>query len=366
MIIKNLLKKIPHACLLYFTYIRSITPRKTVNLFFSKVSRRIGSITPSAHPYIAVIDITNICNLRCYHCPTGKKLYGRKPGFIDIDKVKKFMVEYGKYLFVAHLFSWGEPLMNSNVGRIIRLVRSYRVSTTISTNLNTKDKARLEEICESGLDYLIVSIDGATQDVYSRYRVGGKLELVMENLHYIKDYKQRNKLQTPIVEWQYLIFDHNKHEVEAARILATNLVDVFNAKSGIVPKQFHVAWFGTKRCPFLWSNVVLQVDGGIGACCNLIDKEDDFGNLSTDSFKKIWHSKRYKGARSLFSPKLIDRLEPDLKHPCLNCSLVHLQPHLKEYLQKNVHVRSEDIASVHEDDTIAVRYSKDKEPVRTD
>ncbi len=356
----------PHACILYFTQIKSLTPKRIVNLFFAKASRRFGLITPFAHPYIAVIDITNICNLCCYHCPTGKKLYGRKPGFIDTDKVKKLMVEYGSYLCVAHLFSWGEPLMNPDVGRIIRMIRAHRVSTVISTNLNTKDKRLLEEICKSGLDYLIVSIDGATQDVYSRYRVGGKLKLVMDNLRYIKDYKQKNKLQTPIVEWQYLIFDHNKHEVETARTFATNLVDVFNTRSGIVPKQFRAAWFGIKRCPFLWNNVVLQIDGGISACCNLIDKEDDFGNLSTGTFKELWHSKRYKDARSFFSSKRTDQLEPDLTHPCLNCSLVHLQPHLKEYLQKNAYVRAVDIEHPHKDDTIAVRYSKGDKPIKID
>ncbi len=360
MIIKKLLKKTPHACILYFTYVNSVTPRKIVNLLFSKIARRFGSVTPSVRPYIADIDVTNTCNLRCYHCPTGKRLYGRKPGVIDIDNVEKFMIEYSKYLFVAHLFSWGEPLMNPDIGRIIRLVRSHRVSATISTNLNTNDKGLLEEICKSGLDYLIVSIDGATQDVYSQYRVGGKLELVLENLRYLKNYKQRNKLQTPVVEWQYLVFSHNKHEVEAARTLATNLVDVFNVKSGIVPKQFHTAWIGSKRCPFLWNNVVLQVDGGISACCNLIDKEDDFGHLSTDSFKELWHSKRYQDARRFFFPKLTDQLEPDLIHPCLNCSLVHLQPHLKEYLQKNVNVISDDIEKVHKDDTIAVRSSRNR------
>jgi radical SAM protein with 4Fe4S-binding SPASM domain len=281
---------------------------------------------------------------------------------MDFAQLERFLEELGKYLYLAHLYSWGEPLLHPEVAKIIRLVRSHRVSTLISTNLNTRNRGLLKDICDAGLDYLTLSIDGSTQDVYSQYRVGGDLSLVLENIRYIVDYKRKNNLRTPVVEWQYLIFDHNRHEVESAHELANNLgVDIFNANSGIVPEKFHKGWGDCSRCPFLWNSIVLQTDGGISACCNFIDKEDDFGNLSAGSFREIWHAPIYKEARSLFSPKRAQKLPPNLKHPCLYCSLVRIQPHLSDYLKNNIYARFGDGRSVHKDDTIAVRSSSGKE-----
>jgi pyruvate-formate lyase-activating enzyme len=332
------------------------TPKKLMNLLLCEAERRLRVIKPRSKPYLGVVDITNVCNLRCYHCPTGKHLYGRKPGFMDISYVEEFLQKLGKFLYIAHLFSWGEPLLHPDIAGIIRLVRSHRVSTSVSSNMNFRNKALLDEICDAGLDYLAMSIDGSSQEVYSRYRVGGDLDLVLENIRHISQYKKRNNLRIPLVEWQFLIFDHNRHEVKSAHELAKELgVDVFNAKPGIIPNKFHEAWRGSSQCPFLWNTIGLQVDGGISACCNLIDKEDDFGNLSGQPFEQIWHASRYETARILFSPERARNLPRDLRHPCLNCSLVRLQPHLVDYLRTNKHTCSDESVSIHKDDTIAVR-----------
>lgn len=295
--------------------------------------------------------------MRCYHCPTGKHLYGRNPGNMDLSYVKEFMEKVGKYLYLAHLYSWGEPLLHPKVTEIIRMVNSYKLSTIISSNLNIKNKVLLEEVCNAGLDYLALSIDGSSQEVYSRYRIGGDLNLVLQNIRHITEYKKKNNLRTPVIEWQFLIFEHNKHEVKSAYELSRDLcVDIFNAKPGIIPKKFKSAWSGRGlRCPFLWNTIVLNNDGGLSACCNLIDKEDDFGNLSTQYFKEIWHNPRYEIARKLFSPADIKDLPPNLNHPCLNCSLVRQQPHLLEYLKTNKYTCEEGASSIHKDDTIAVR-----------
>ncbi len=335
---------------------------KLSNLILSEFEKRCKTITPGSKPYIAVIDITNICNLHCYHCPTGKKLYGRKPGYMEITQLKKFLDEVGKYLYLAHLYSWGEPLLHPRAPEMIELVKSYKVSTLISTNLNTKNKNLLEQICETGIDYLTLSIDGSSQEVYSKYRIGGNLDLVLENIAYIVNYKKKKKLFSPIIEWQFLVFDHNRHEVETARQMAKKLgVDIFNAKPGIVPKDFHKGWGNCRQCPFLWNSIALQTDGGVTACCNFIDKKDDFGDLTQTPIDTIWCNSTYQEARRLFSPRHVSELSEASTHPCLYCSLVRNQPHLHEYLKKNKKIHIKDGISVHGDDTISVRSKQETE-----
>ena len=351
--IANLKRKIYRHGRAFLTY---TTPKKFFNFLLCEFERRTVKTQLRSYPYIGILDVTNVCNLRCTYCPTGKRLYGRDPGRIDLAYIDSLLQEVGPYLYIAHLFNWGEPLLHKELKQIIQLVRSHGVSTSISTNLNISNTQVLEDICDAGLEYLAVSIDGASQEVYSQYRVGGDLQLVLDNLQFIAAYKKRKKLKKPVVEWQFLIFEHNKHEVKMASQLAKECgVEVFNAKSGIVPEQFHRAWNGCVQCPFLWNTTVVQVDGGLSPCCNLIDKADDFGNISLQRFKDVWNSPTYQVSRSLFSPKEIKLLEKNLINPCLNCSLVRQQPTAVHYLKKNIHYSSADYKATHDDNTIAIR-----------
>jgi hypothetical protein len=275
---------------------------------------------------------------------------------MDTSYIEAFLRQMGKYLYTAYLYSWGEPLLHPEAGKIVHMFHSRKILTVISTNLNIKNNGLLEDICDAGLDYLDLSIDGATQEVYSQYRVGGDLDLVLKNIRHVVEYKRKLGLRTPVVEWQFLIFDHNRHEVEAAREMAEEVgVDRFKATPGIIPEKFGEAWGGYRECPFLWNSVALQVDGGISPCCNLIDKSDDFGDLGAHPFADTWQGRRYELARSLFSPKWVDELPSDLEHPCLGCSLVRIQPHLADFLKHNIHVHCADTTGTHMDDTIAVR-----------
>lgn len=305
------------------------TPRKLFNLALCQVEKRTKPLNPRSHPYQANIDLSNACSLRCPYCPTGVREFGRKPGFIDPGQVAMLLDEFGDYLYIAYLYSWGEPLMHPKVAEIVAMVRSRRVITDISTHFNLKNRAVLEAVCDAGLDHLKLSIDGLTQEVYSRYRVGGKIDQVIENIGHVVDYKRRRGLRTPSVEWQFLVFDHNRHEVEGARELAGKLgVDVFRAKPGVVPSQYEKAWAGQTGCSFLYDTIAMHVDGGIVPCCHLYDSKDDFVAAPDNRAGNLWHSPSFVAARKLFKPELAGEIPKDLRHPCLNCALVKIQPHL--------------------------------------
>lgn len=300
-----------------------------MNLALCQVEKRAKPLNPRSRPYQANIDLSNACSLRCPYCPTGVREFGRKPGFIDPEHVAALLDEFGDYLYIAYLYSWGEPLMHPKVAEIVAMVRSRRVLTDISTHFNLKNRDMLEAVCDAGLDHLKLSIDGASQEVYARYRVGGKIDQVIENIRHVVEYKRRRRLSTPSVEWQFLVFDHNRHEVEAARKLAGELgVDVFRAKPGVVPSLYENAWAGQTGCSFLYDTIAMHVDGGVVPCCHLYDRKDDFVAGTESHAGNLWHSPNFVAARRLFKPELVKEIPRDLKHPCLNCSLVKIQPHL--------------------------------------
>ncbi len=109
--------------------------------------------------------------------------------------------------------------------------------TTISTNMSVA-RFDAEAYVASGLDYMILSIDGATQDTYARYRRNGDLQLVYRNVEALVSAKARMHRKTPIICWQYLAFTHNLHEIDLAAGISRDLgVDEFT-----VTRPFDVTW----------------------------------------------------------------------------------------------------------------------------
>ncbi|MCP4664786.1 MAG: radical SAM protein [Deltaproteobacteria bacterium] len=325
-----------------------IRPAKVWNLLRCEIEKRRRAARPRSLPYVAIIDISNACNLRCPYCPTGeRRKSGRKRGIVDPLKVQRLIDEIGSYLISANLFNWGEPLLHPEIGAIVEMFHKARIFTMISTNLNTRKKELLNGVCEAGLDYMVVSLGGMSQSVYEQYHRNGSIDRVIENTRHIAEYKRKRSLKKPIIEWKYLAFRHNMHEVEAARRLSRELgVDIFRYVRAGGPEEALVECnqaperdVPVNLCHQLWHVILLNADGGISPCCYLFFKEDDFAEYARDSLRKTRSNWRFVFARKLFDASALDELPWDLRHPCLKCSLVHEQPHLQAYLKLNPHAK---------------------------
>lgn len=317
------------------------TPKKLFNLVRCIIEEITLSLETHAMPFTATIDVTNACNLRCPGCPTGLGLVGREKSMLKPDDLQKFLDQTADYLLIAHLYNWGETLLHPHVGQIVKMVHERKIFTSISSHLSIDNPERVEEICESGLDHIIVSVDGATERTYQQYRRGGNFELVLENIRRIVDYKTKRNQKKPIIEWQTLGFRHLEPELGRAFELASELhVDWFTVKGAMAPVQWQPSekrlkgafYGGQDRCGLLWHNVTLQSDGGIAPCCFLFHKEDDFGHLADGPLHQTRNNALYRTARKLFHYRVDGRREVSVTHPCLRCPVVHKQEHLKDLL----------------------------------
>lgn len=328
---------------------RYSTPRKFANLVRAKLEQHTRALKPTSLPYRAAVDVVNTCNLKCPLCPTGQRRFGRDVQLMPVERLDGLLDEFGDYLYMLDFFNWGEPLLHPQIGEFVERVHKRNIFTRISSNLShTKRREQIEAVCDAGLDYMLLSIDGATQDVYEQYRKGGNLELVLDNVAHIVNYKRINRLQTPILEWRFLRFDFNQHQAEATRALARKLgVDIFTIENGFIPGEVsdrkdepEYRWaLQQKTCAMLYKFVLLHPDGGIAPCCTMIDKRDDFGDIQSGSLREMWTNERYTQARMMFDPKRVDQLPPHLDHPCFHCPVARNQSHLQNYLRNNERVR---------------------------
>jgi radical SAM protein with 4Fe4S-binding SPASM domain len=244
-----------------------------------------------------------------------------------------------QHLLYLIFYFQGEPYLNPGFLDMVKYASSRKIYTATSTNAHYLTDEHARKTVESGLDRLIISIDGTTQDVYKQYRVGGNLEKVIEGTRNIVKWRRELKSKTPFIFFQFLVVKPNEHQIEEIKQLAKELgVDEVRFKTAqvydfetdpnqLIPTNDKFSRYKKNQdgryrpknsmknhCWKLWHANVITWDGLVVPCCFDKDAMHQLGNLKNQSFKNIWHNDNYRQFRAeLFkSRKNIDI--------CSNCS----------------------------------------------
>lgn len=307
-------------------------PHKWANLARVELERKLRRVRVRGYPYLLIIDPCNFCNLRCPLCPTGFEDLGRKQAMMSFDHFKRYFDPFAPHLFEAYLHNWGESLMNREVYRMIEYAQSSNVGTNLSSNFVKVSSQDIDSLLDCGLEYLIISLDGTSQESYVQYRVRGNYDRVIENLSELLRRRNARGSKTPVIEWQYIVMKHNEHEIPKAEELAKKLgVDLLRFIPVGIPfelqnrKDVAEKWFpttvqgrmqsdGTEQqfgqaskpgpCFYLYRSFVINTDGGVSPCCLVYRQNRDFADLSAlESFDvlDVYNNDHYASARTLFA-----------------------------------------------------------------
>jgi radical SAM protein with 4Fe4S-binding SPASM domain len=244
------------------------------------------------------------------------------------------------YKHVSYLIFYfqGEPFLNPSFLEMVKYASQKKIYTATSTNAHflTDENCRLT--VESGLDRLIISIDGSTQETYEQYRIGGKLDKVIEGTKNIIRWKKELKSSTPHIIFQFLVVGPNEHQIGEVQKIADELgveevrlktAQIYNFENGspLMPKQekysrYRLAKNGKyeirnkmeNHCWRLWSSSVITWDGSVVPCCFDKDATHSMGHLAKTSFKELWKGGSYNNFRSAV---LRSRSEIEI---CKNCT----------------------------------------------
>lgn len=300
-----------------------MTARRLFNLRQLHAEYAAGAVKLRAKPIKLVIEATNVCNLHCPGCFTGVGENGRVRSAISLDFYRRILNEIGDTLIEIEFYNWGEPFLCKTITQMISDAHEKGIATLISSNMSVPfDEEKAEAVVKSGLTMLGVSLDGATQENYEKYRRGGDLSLVLRNAQMVIDAKKRLGSSTPRVMWSFHVFAHNVDEVAAAQAKCTEMGfdDQFFSKG----LTYGAEWDDTRfnyfppsyspiRCNFLWYYAVIHNDGGVAPCCGSFYREDDLGRLSpapgqpgVQTFAEIWNNEGFQAVRGLFAAKLKD------------------------------------------------------------
>ena len=197
--------------------------RHKINRLKIKLSYNLGLSKVFGMPTSIVVDPTNHCQLECPLCPTGRGDTSVAYGLFQLDKYKKVMDVFSKWAQTVLFFAWGEPLLNKSFIEMIRYTSQspHKIRSMTNVNLNTITDEQVKGLVTSNLDQVHVSIDGVTQEVYEKYRVGGNLEVVFNNLKKLIAAKKLYKSNTKI-KWAFIVNKYNEHQVETAKKMASD------------------------------------------------------------------------------------------------------------------------------------------------
>ncbi len=284
---------------------RHFTLKKIINIMKCIFHYKMKHANISSFPIYIKIETTDCCNLKCRNCHDGT--VSRNNAFLDFSIYTNLIDHLSDYLLEVSLFDQGEPLIDPLIVDYVKYASNKNIGTVISTNFSLKlSNDKLVQLINSGLDYLQIAIDGVTQEIYEKYRVGGKLDLVFSNLSRLISLKKQLKSKTPIIEWQMIDFDFNRSEQKQAEILAKKFqVDRFRLKPDCYTTYPKTSYSRIKRCFLLWFSFAVECDGLVSAC---LTKDDDslyVGDLKINSIKEIWNSRAYQKLRESHNIDLI-------------------------------------------------------------
>ena len=278
-----------------------------------------------SHPSILIIDPATMCNLKCPFCSTGNGSLKLKKELLHPPLFEKIMSNVRVDLLAkVHLFNFGEPLLNSHLPEYVKFFSDRGVKTIISTNFSVKeyDDSDLERLVECGLSEVLVSVDGATQESYEKYRVGGKLDRVLTNLRKLNEARKRLGRKNPRIIYQMLLNKFNQDELELGRQHAASVdADEFKVNENFyIPPDLYEIWTadsvkekygrataavgGRKasamintECRQLWDTILINANGDVLPCCIIDQSFAAVGNLAEQHIDEIWNGEKMQTLR---------------------------------------------------------------------
>jgi len=368
-----------------FSLSRHITPRRAANFAKVEWARFRGNDVVNGFPYVLKIESTNICNQHCPFCLDRDRTKidddGRGFGKMHLECFQKAIDVMAPTAMRLNLYGSGEPVLYPDIYDMIRYAADRNIGVTISANLSAFKKENAEKLVLSGLEHLIVSCHGASPETYIKYNQGGDFWRTQENMKAICDAKKRLGRKLPFVDWQFLRFSHNQHEIPKARQMAREIgVNAIRFINPNIPPEHKEEWrprrddeladanrgegavnaspgvhmsveaqavargekVATKApkaavntCSWLYRSIFFNWDGGILPCCDgTTQPSHDLGHFTDrtlpqftgqtrEEFARFWNGDTYRYLRRMANFK-IPREQMDKKYTCSSC----IKPHM--------------------------------------
>jgi len=281
---------------------------------FSKIFQKIKvyNLQVAIH-----IETSSKCNLSCLFCEQGQGHIDRPSAIMTLTDFQKIITKLPKSIYWITLYFQGEPLLDDTIIDKIKYLRTNNYFVEISTNAQNINKQMATALVESGLNRIIISIDGISQKTYEKYRIKGKINNVFEAINNLIETKKKLNKQNPKIILQYIVFKHNESEINQFKEMMKKLDVIIRIKNAqleddavdylpnnkkyrryeIINDKLQLKKSLPIPCYRLWKEIIFLQNGQIAICCH--DKNGELINETwhNKTLKQIWSSKELNAIR---------------------------------------------------------------------
>ncbi len=279
-----------------------------------------GSGKAFSGPVSVFIEPTNICNLRCPLCASGAGTLDRPAGSMPLDDFKRIIDMLPDSVAELYLWGQGEPFLAADFLDMVAYASRKGYRTNVSTNGHFLEKP--DAVIESGLDRLIISLDGADAETYNAYRVGGNFNRVTDGIRSLAEQKKITGAG-PVIELQYLVTKNTRDGIPAFSELAASLgadktvfktlqADSFEGGKDFLPDDLNMTryrrnadgeietdmvWYLRNRCLRIYYSLQIDWQGNVLPCCFDKDSDHIMGNVMNEHITALWNGDRFRAFR---------------------------------------------------------------------
>ncbi|MEI6632622.1 MAG: radical SAM protein [Chlamydiota bacterium] len=249
----------------------------------------------ASFPRVVAAENTNACNARCAMCPYPAM--ARPKGVMAMPLYRKIVDECALHPGVElRLSGFGEPLLDADLFARIRYAKEKGIEIVqLTTNASLLDGEKARGLVDSGIDEVMLSVDGWDRESYARIRVGLDFDRVRENARGLLC--MRGEGRKPRVVASIILFD--EYASRRGDIIAAwrDCADRFFVKppedwagqvrrpgGAALPRRPHIP------CPYLWTQFLIAWDGTVGLCCrDFCDIRTPIGSVADRGIAEVWH-----------------------------------------------------------------------------
>lgn len=293
----------------------------------------LGKIYPLAVPFTVILDASEMCNFRCSYCFRGsddmsKWGYAANQRLMDEDVFKMAVdqiLEFPENPKVISLSNHGEPLCNKKIPEMVRYIKEKGIKSRISihTNASLLKGEYAKELAESGIDRVVVSLQGMTTKKYHDIcATGTTYDVILENIKDFSKYKKNTLLCVKVVDCALDEGEEKKFYDTflpiADRVFIEKVVPIWKGISVTEENSKHefenkCGFIFTEQsiCPLCFNTIVVGIDGDVYPCTQLLS-DVVLGNVKEQSLLNMWNGE----VRTEFLKKQLIMQQPDMCKGC--------------------------------------------------
>jgi MoaA/NifB/PqqE/SkfB family radical SAM enzyme len=300
-----------------------LTVAKLLNLVLNVAELKLKITRPRSLPPYLKVETTPLCQMACPGCAhgevEGKRALSRGGVQLGLEEFKAIIDPVCRTVIGVSLSFRGEPLLGRDLIPIIEHAHSKNIAVSFPSNFSVKlSDEKIGRLVRSGVDTIYVSLDGASEETYRQYRLGGSFDQVLRNVEAVARVKAELGLSRPRLVWKFVVFEHNRHEVASVATLYRRLkFDAFEfvedegdpAKNPARRRNNAELVSKRKGCWWAWHTATVRADGIVAPCCKS-NRDFGLGDARIEPLREIWRGRSFADLRRGFRSMRASELHP--------------------------------------------------------